>query len=152
MPSSAPSSDRARFGMRFSLLARRWRRALNALLADAGLTGASWAPLVHLAETGGGLTQKALARRVGVEGSSLVRILDILERDDLIERRRDDADGRARLIHLTAQGERRVEAIRQELGRGEAAMLADLSDAEITIMLDVLARIDRRMDELEQPA
>jgi len=132
------------------LLARRWRRALEARLAEAGLTGTSWVPLVHLEETGDGITQKELALLVGVDGSSLVRVLDILARDGLIERRRDEADGRARLIHLTAEGRQRVARIRDALGRGEGEMLVDLSDVEIEAMLDCFARIDRRMNELER--
>jgi MarR family transcriptional regulator for hemolysin len=132
------------------LLARRWRRALEVRLAEAGLTSTSWVPLIHLEETGDGITQKELALLVGVDGSSLVRVLDILARDGLIERRRDAADGRARLIHLTAEGRQRVARIRDELGRGEGEMLADLSDVEIEAMLDYFARIDWRMNELER--
>lgn len=148
-PVPSPPS-RARFGIRFSLLARRWRRALEVRLAEAGLTSTSWVPLIHLEETGDGITQKELALLVGVDGSSLVRVLDILARDGLIERRRDAADGRARLIHLTAEGRQRVARIRDELGRGEGEMLADLSDVEIEAMLDYFARIDWRMNELER--
>lgn len=144
------SLQRARFGICFSLLARRWRRALDARLAETGLTATSWVPLIHLEETGGGISQKALALLVGVDGSSLVRILDMLERDGLIERRRDEADGRARLIHLTAEGQRRVAEIRDELGQGEKEMLADFSDVEIQAMLDYFARLDRRMYDLER--
>ena len=116
-------SLRSRFGIRFSLLARRWRRSIEAQLAQAGLTDATWVPLVHLQETGGGITQKDLAALVGVDGSSLVRVLDILAREGLIERRRDEADGRARLIHLTPAGKVRVGEIRKELGRAEEAIL-----------------------------
>ncbi len=144
---STRSPQRARFGIRFSLLARRWRRTLDARLAEAGLTATSWVPLIHLEETGGGITQKELALLVGVDGSSLVRVLDMLVREGLIERRRDETDGRARLIHLTARGQRRVAEIRDELGRGEEEMLADLSDAEIEAMLDCFARIDQRLPE-----
>jgi len=143
---TAHPSARAAFGIRFSLLARRWRRVLDARLADVGLTAATWAPLIHLAETGGGITQKQLAWLVGVDGSSLVRVIDILARDGLIERRRDVADGRARLIDLTAQGKARVDEIRAALGEGEAQMLADLSDADIATMLDCFTRIEQRMD------
>lgn len=141
-------SPRSRFGIRFSLLGRRWRRTMEAQLAAAGLTDATWIPLVHLKETGGGITQKDLAALVGVDGSSLVRVLDILERQGLIERHRDESDGRARLIRLTAEGETRVGAIRRELARAEAAVLCDLSDRDIAGMLDCLDRIDRRMDAL----
>ncbi|SCW85221.1 MarR family transcriptional regulator, transcriptional regulator for hemolysin [Sphingobium faniae] len=149
---TSPTSHRARFGISFSLLARRWRRALDSCLAEAGLTATTWVPLIHLQETGGGITQKELAMLVGVDGSSLVRVLDILAREGLIERSRDETDGRARLIHLTAEGERRVAGIREELGRGEARMLMDISDDEITAMLEYFGRIDRRMQALEQSA
>ena len=142
------SSPRSRFGIRFSLVGRRWRRAVEGLLANAGLTDATWVPLVHLKETGGGISQKELAALVGVEGSSLVRVLDILEREHLIRRRRDDSDGRARLIDLTPEGEDRVAAIRRELARAEEAILCDLPDEEIARMLDSLEVIDRRMDAL----
>lgn len=140
---------RARFGMRFSLLARRWRRAIDSRLAAAGLTDATWVPLVHLHETGGGITQKALAQRVGVDGSSLVRVLDILCRQNLVERRADASDGRARLIHLTQTGQARVAEILRELAAAEQPLLAGLSDAELAAMLDGFDRIERQMQDGE---
>jgi len=117
-------TPRSQFGIRFSLLARRWRRALDIRLAQAGLTDATWVPLVHLHQTGGGLTQKELAALVGIDGSSLVRLLDILCRQGLAERRVDERDSRARLVHLTAQGEKRVAEIRQELAKGDTTALS----------------------------
>ncbi|MCV2447591.1 MarR family winged helix-turn-helix transcriptional regulator [Paracoccus sp. DMF] len=140
---------RARFGMRFSLLARRWRRAIDSRLAAAGLTDATWVPLVHLHETGGGITQKALAQRVGVDGSSLVRVLDILCRQNLVERRADASDGRARLIHLTETGQACVAEILRELSAAEAPLLAGLGDAELAAMLDGFDRIERQMQDGE---
>lgn len=148
MASMNPTS-RSRFGIRFSLLARRWRRALDAHLAAVGLTDVTWVPLIHLQETGGGITQKELALLVGVDGSSLVRVLDILCRQELVERRRDASDGRARLIYLTNMGVRRVAEIRRELLRVEDQLLADLSDADMDMMLGNLDTIERRMTELE---
>ncbi|MGB6009118.1 MarR family winged helix-turn-helix transcriptional regulator [Castellaniella sp.] len=148
----ATSTPRSRFGIRFSLLARRWRRRLDAHLAQAGLTDATWVPLIHLDETGGGMTQKDLALLVGVDGSSLVRVLDILERQGLIERRRSETDGRARLVHLTPDGKRRVAGIRQELGAGERALLSGLSEDEIDTLLRCFDRIDERIAALENAA
>lgn len=148
---SAPSSTspRARFGVRFALLARRWRRALDARLAEAGLSDATWVPLVHLHESGDGITQKELAALVGIDGSSLVRLLDILCRQGLVERRVDAADARARLVHLTDAGRARVAEIRRELGKGEAEMLADLSDADIAAMLRNFQLIEQRLQALQ---
>ncbi|GAA0692515.1 hypothetical protein GCM10009104_19570 [Marinobacterium maritimum] len=118
-------------------------------LAAAGLTDSIWAPLVHLRESGGGLVQKELAFLVGVDGSSLVRVLDILEREGLIERRRDAGDGRAKRIYLTQPGEARVNEILQEIGKAEAAMLSELTDDEIAAMFISFEKINCRMSELE---
>lgn len=142
-------SPRSRFGVRFALLARRWRRALDARLAQAGLSDATWVPLVHLQESGGGITQKELAALVGIEGSSLVRLLDILSQRGLVERRVDATDGRARLIHLTDAGRARVAEIRAELAKGEAEILADLSDDELATMLRHFERIAQRLQHLQ---
>lgn len=144
------SSPRARFGIRFSLLARRWRRALDAQLAAAGLSDATWLPLVHLQENGDGITQKDLAALVGIDSSSLVRLLDILSRSGLVERRVDPADARARRIHLTGAGRDRVAEIRAELARVEEDLLAGISDAELTAMLGHFAAIDRRLQAKAQ--
>ncbi|KAB2662549.1 MarR family transcriptional regulator [Brucella tritici] len=142
-------TPRSQFGIRFSLLARRWRRALDIRLAEAGLTDATWVPLVHLHQTGGGVTQKELAALVGIDGSSLVRLLDILCRQGLAERRVDERDSRARLVHLTAQGEKRVAEIRQELAKGEKEMLADLSDDDIASMLRSFDSIEHRLSQIK---
>lgn len=143
------TDSRFNFGIRFSLLARRWRQVLDAYLAAAGLTDATWIPLVHLHETGGGITQKELAALVGIDGSSLVRLIDILSRQGLVERRVDEADGRVRLVYLTPAGHSRVAEIRQELTKGEADMLTDLSDADIAVMLQYFGRIDQRLSALQ---
>lgn len=143
------TSVRSRFGIRFVLLARRWRRVLDTHLAHAGLTDATWAPLIHLSETGGGMAQKDLALLVGVDDSSLVRVLDILERQELIERRRSKADGRARLVYLTPGGKKRVTAIRREVRTSERKLLTGLTDAQITATLHAFAVIDQRITALE---
>jgi MarR family transcriptional regulator, transcriptional regulator for hemolysin len=145
----APTSPRARFGVRFSLLARRWRRALDAHLAARGLSDATWTPLVHLQESRDGITQKELAALVGIDGSSLVRLLDILHRQGLIERRVDAADGRARLVHLTDAGRARVAEIRRALVEAEAEILKDISDADIEGMLGHFALIEERLQAVQ---
>lgn len=147
-----PASLRARFGIRFSLLARRWRRALETHLAASGMTDATWVPLVHLKETGGGITQKELALRVGVDGSSLVRVLDILERDGLIERQRDEKDARAKLIYLTDLGLAREAQIRARLIEAEEVILDKMSDAEIDAMLVSFEAINHGLSDFEQEA
>ncbi|XAW87424.1 MarR family transcriptional regulator [Vibrio sp. CDRSL-10 TSBA] len=141
-------TPRTRFGLQFSFIARQWRRVMQAHLASIGLTDTTWVPLVHLSECKG-ITLKALALRVGVESSSLVRIIDSLERDGLVARRRDEADGRAKQIFLTEEGELRVAGIRAELSRFEASLLTEITDEEIEIMLSVFERLQPSLDNYE---
>lgn len=49
-------------------------------------------------------TQLDLARAVGIEGPTLVRHLDGLEQQGLVERRRDTIDRRAVQVELTTEG------------------------------------------------
>lgn len=145
---TGPASHRSRFGFQFVVLAWRWRRALDDRLAAVGLTDATWAPLVHLQEAGDGVSQKDLAANVGLDGSSLVRLLDILAGKALVERRIDPVDRRTNLVFLTQAGRTAVADIRNVLANAEAAMLADLSDHEIASMLTGFAKIDRHLEHL----
>ncbi len=140
-------SPRAAFGFRFVLLARAWRRELDHVLAGIGLTDATWAPLVHLDMLGDGISQKDLAWRVGIDGSSLVRLLDILARRGLIERRADPQDRRAKRIHLTEQGRAVLGDIRRTLAVTEDAMLDGLSDRQIAATLDLFDHVGMRLRE-----
>ncbi|MFG1372453.1 MarR family transcriptional regulator [Xanthobacter oligotrophicus] len=143
-----PISARERFGMLFVVVARHWRSALDASLADMGLSDATWSPLLHIGRSGGGLSQKDLAARVGIDGSSLVRLLDILAAKGLIERRQDPGDRRANLLFLTPAGREAMAEIQRLLNGIEARMLADLDDAEMEAVTKALERIDTRIRAL----
>ncbi|WMN55569.1 MarR family transcriptional regulator [Vibrio fluvialis] len=130
--------SRQKFGIKFSIAARLWRRHLDQRLAQAGIKDISWAPLLHLDEFGDGISQKDLAASVGMEGSTLVRLLDTLEQKGQIERQADSHDRRAKRIYLTDAGREQVSALRAELLQIETEMLADVSDEQIAVMLEVL--------------
>jgi len=146
-----PSTDlRHDFGITFSLLARRWRQKLHQRLAEAGVATATWPPLVHLSRQGGGLNQKELAALVGVDSSSLVRVLDQLERDALLERRRGAEDGRTRLLYLTAKGEAYVAELMRLIHEIEDDLTATLSQSELAQAMQIFAKIDAQL-RAEEP-
>lgn len=149
--SPPPAPKRKRFGFVFITLARKWRQAIDHELAQAGLTDASWTPLIHLAEGGEGIQQSELAQRLGVESSSLVRVIDLLENRGLVERRIDPADRRARHLYLSPAGWAEVEALRQKLYPIEAHLLAGLSEAEIAAMMAGFDQIQAQINA-PQPA
>lgn len=143
-------SSRLRFGLELVLVARRWRRIVDQRLAARGLSDASWTPLVHLAVAGDGITQTELAERIGLDGSSLVRTLDRLAGQGLIERRLDPGDRRLRRIHLTEAGRQATRAIREKLTSAEFELLADFTDDELAALLDGFDRLSQRITTLEK--
>ena len=142
----APSRDRLGFLM--VTLTRQWRRFVEEQLAANGLTDATWTPLLHLRAWGDGVTQKELAERVGLDGSSLVRLLDILEGKGWVERRADAADRRSKRIFLTTEGNQAVDNIRATMLEAELSMLQDLDEAEVEAMLGGVQKIRSRIDQM----
>jgi len=88
------------FARSLAVSSRMWKRYLDLQFRDLGLSQARWSVLFEISrneET----TQIELARTLGIEAASLVRLLDGLERAGLIERRPSTEDRRAKTLHLT---------------------------------------------------
>ncbi|TCK08699.1 MarR family winged helix-turn-helix transcriptional regulator [Marinobacterium mangrovicola] len=140
------------FGYRLVSLARRWRRFVDMRLAEAGLTDATWVPLMHLYRNGDGISQKELASRAGLDKSTLVRLLDLLVEKSLLERRVDTEDRRARLIYLTDAGRRQVDEINTLVVATECEALGGLDESTVLQMLNYFESIETRLDlALENP-
>ncbi|MGK9168266.1 MarR family transcriptional regulator [Inquilinus limosus] len=144
MPSN-PSAARADFGFRLFLVARLWRREVDEALGRYGLSAATWQPLLHVSRLGEGIRQRDLAESLGIEGPSLVRLLDLLESQGLIERREDEADRRAKAVHLTADGRTLVEGIQGVTAEIRERLLAGISDEDMMLCLGLLGRIERNI-------
>ena len=142
-----PSAQQIDFGFRVARIARRLRQAVDAELRVLGLTEATWRPLVYVRRLGDGVRQKELATALSIEGPSLVRLLDNLERRGLIERRADETDRRARGIHLTRTGRDLAKRAAKVGGEIQARLLANVPPAELLACQHVLASIERDLEE-----
>ncbi|MBS0523754.1 MAG: MarR family transcriptional regulator [Proteobacteria bacterium] len=117
-----------------------------------GLTEATWRPLIYLRSLGDGVRQKELATAMSIEGPSLVRLLDSLERRGFIERREDENDRRARGIHLTRAG--RDLAVRAaRIGNDlQKRLMGSVPAADLEICERVLETLERELEEPQQAA
>jgi MarR family transcriptional regulator for hemolysin len=79
---------------------------------------------------------------MGIEGPSLVRLIDLLAAEGLVERREDPTDRRAKMLHITALGETKVAEITRVLGRVRADLLNGISGDALATTFDVLRRIE----------
>ncbi len=134
--------DRTNLLFRLAHLTRRWRQVLDAEFHASGLTDATWRPLLHLHLLGDGIRQKDLAASVGIEGPSLVRLLDSLVAKGLIERFEDVADRRAKLLCLTPAGRSLVARIHTTMLTLDDELLSPFSDREISRMAAFIERLE----------
>ena len=84
---------------------RQWRRITDQALVASNISEATAAPLIWIGRLGGGVRQITLASYVGIEGPSLVRLRDQLEAAELVIRKEDSSDRRAKtFFRLTERG------------------------------------------------
>jgi MarR family transcriptional regulator for hemolysin len=138
-------SLRERFGFALGQLSRLWRKELDRRLSPYGLTEARWLALLHLSRMSHPVTQKDLAARIGVQGPTLVRTLDWLEAEGLIERRPIEGDRRAKSLHLTEKARpslARIQAVAEGL---REELFADVGEEEMLACLAVFERLGDRL-------
>ncbi|MEZ2131568.1 MULTISPECIES: MarR family winged helix-turn-helix transcriptional regulator [unclassified Sinorhizobium] len=136
------------FTMNLLTTGRQWRKAVDQALSAHGISEACASPLVWIGRLGGGVRQVVLANHVGIEGPSLVRLLDQLEALGLVVRKDDPTDRRAKGLWLTAEGEKlaaHMEDVLDEL-RGRILAKVDKSDIEAAI------RVLQAFEDAPQPA
>jgi MarR family transcriptional regulator, transcriptional regulator for hemolysin len=144
MENGAKINVREQFGFRLGQLSRLWRARLDKKMRPHGLTQARWVVLMYLQRGADGQQQKALAAFVGIEGPTLVHILDKLESQGLIERRQDEADRRGKTVHLTDEGWRMIGVLDDVAVELRSEHLAGISDADLAHCLAVFDRIQQQ--------
>jgi MarR family transcriptional regulator, transcriptional regulator for hemolysin len=133
-------------GVELVQLGRRWRRILDVELSGYGLTDATWRPLFHLGRLGNGIRQTELAEALGIQGPSLVRLLDNLERDGLIVRREDRGDRRAKSLIMTEAGRRVYEQVQAVTEQVADRLLAGADAADLAAAARLFARLDSALE------
>ncbi|MBP55223.1 MAG: MarR family transcriptional regulator, partial [Marinobacter sp.] len=132
---------RDQFPFAVARVTRRWRKLLDERLKDLGVTQARWTTMVYLQQGGEGLTQRELARLMAIENPTLVRLLDSLEQQGLIERRPCPNDRRARRLHLTKDGTEFMNVLTERAARLREEMLDGISDRDIEGAVKVFHKI-----------
>ncbi len=86
-----------------SLAHLRVRELTNEALKAAGLVTPLYGTLTTL-DASGPASQQAIAERLGLSGTAILKTVDRLEADGLVKRRRDPTDRRAYALELTPAG------------------------------------------------
>ncbi|APH57965.1 Transcriptional regulator, MarR family [Granulibacter bethesdensis] len=124
-----------------------WRREITRNVSHFGLTEASWRPLFYLGRAGDGVRQVELARMLDIESPSLVRLLDLLEGQSLIERYEDPADRRSKLLRMTAEGRRVLDQVLAICCRTDQALMALIEPEQLTACIKTLSDLEQALTE-----
>lgn len=134
-------SPRAQLSSGLLVAARQWQRLADQAFAEFGLSSACTGPLLMVGRSGGGIRQVALAQQLGMEGPSLVRLLDKLAAQGLVRREADSSDRRANQLWLTDAGQALVGRIEIRLDALRAEVFGALSEAQVQTVLTLWEQI-----------
>jgi DNA-binding MarR family transcriptional regulator len=127
-------------------LLNRAARTMAQQLADelrpAGVGIGQWAVLLFL-WAHDGMSQAELSRVVAIEPPTMVRTIDRMVRDRLVERRPDPDDGRISRIHLTRRGRSLRDVLVPKAVEVNRRQLARMTDADQRTLLRLLATLSQ---------
>lgn len=127
---------------------RLFRRGFGCRIQDLGLSEAQWRTLGTLVRSEG-LSQSALAERLGIGKARLGNLVDHLERAGLVCRRPDGDDRRIKRLYLTPGAIPTTKTMRQRFQEFEREFMDGISPQREKVMSDELRRIYRNLVGVE---
>lgn len=135
-------------GHLISLAARGFTRLSEARLKPLGF-GVGHLPVLVALQDGQASTQRDLARFARTEQPPMAQMLARMDRDGLIQRTPDPADGRSSRITLTEVAQTRMPDAIAALLRGNQEALRGFTDDEAEMFVALLKRLIANLDWIE---
>jgi len=109
-------------------------------MADDAITPGQFGVLSIISENPG-LNQSSLAKTIGIERSTMVGVIDGLERRGLVTRTRSETDKRSYVLALSHQGAQQLKHTREKVSDHERRMTESLSAKERRQLIRLLKKI-----------
>jgi MarR family transcriptional regulator for hemolysin len=135
-----------RFSAALHNSARGWRLAVDRRLKGLGLSQAAWMTVAVAAKARAPLAQVELADRVGVEGATMVAMLDRLAKAGLVRRTACTEDRRVKRVSLTSAGEALYAKVRVEAAAVRRELLAGVDPRLLETATTLLEHIQATID------
>lgn len=129
------------FTHRLMPLARAYRRYIDKGLSSLELSHTTALAVMLIGRMGDGLRQGTLAEELGLEGASLVPLIQQLLQAGLLDRRPDPEDGRAKTLHLTDAGRSLAAEVEERSATLRARVFAGIPDEDVRAALRVMDRL-----------
>ncbi|MEV4084228.1 MarR family winged helix-turn-helix transcriptional regulator [Nonomuraea fuscirosea] len=132
--------SRRRLGYLLKHANLRLSELVGAALAPYGIDGREFAVLALL-DSPVPMSQLDAARRLGIDRTTMVAMVDALERKDLVRRRPHPDDRRKNVVEPTERGHRTLGGARIAVDAAEEEFLSALSGGDAGLLRDVLERL-----------
>jgi MarR family transcriptional regulator, transcriptional regulator for hemolysin len=120
-----------RFSDALHSTSRSWRQAVDRRLKYLGVSQASWMTIAIAAKADSPLSQSELADRLGVEGATMVAMVDRLVKAGLVVRQASATDRRVKRVVLTAAGMAVYEKVKTEADTLRKQLLAKMDGKKL---------------------
>lgn len=127
-----------RFADALHSTARAWRQAVDRRLKYLGVSQASWMTIAVAAKAPTPLSQSELADKLGVEGATMVAMVDRLVKAGLSVRVPSSADRRVNHVLLTDAGQQLYAKVKAEAAAVRQDLLSSIDPVKLEIAAEVL--------------
>ena len=128
--------------------ARAWRQALDRRLKYLGVSQASWMTIAVAAKARTPLSQSELADRLGVEGATMVSMVDRLVKAGLVIRQPSTTDRRVKRVVLTQTGDVLYDKVRAEAVAFRKELLANMEPKALLTATELLEKLQGILDSM----
>jgi len=135
-----------RFSTALHGTARAWRQLLDRRMRDLGVSQAGWTTIALVAKARTPLSQSELAGSLGVEGPSMVAMLDRLQKAGLIVREQSAADRRVKLVRLTDDGKLLYRQVRDKAAAFRSELLRGIDSDQLAVATALLERLQADLE------
>lgn len=120
--------------------AKKLADEFNRRLQEHGTTRVQWIALFYIGKAGE-ISQKELSDYMDIKESSMVRLIDRMEKEELVERRKDSEDRRITKIILTDKGKFLIEELMPRGQEFQDDVLKGISKEDLEVFKEVLQRM-----------
>lgn len=121
---------------------KRLKQGLADMLRTFNITTDQWIILRKVYLDSGHYNQRALAQECYKEYAAITRMIDIMEKKNLLERRNSKEDRREYILYITDKGKELYEATLPTVERSYDQLNSYLTDDEIEIVVKILSKLD----------
>jgi len=135
-----------RFSNALHASSRSWRQAVDQRLKYLGVSQASWMTVAFVAKARTPLSQSELADRLGVEGATMVAMIDRLVKAGLVMREASVTDRRVKRVVLTPAGLEVYEKVKAEAAALRRELLANVDSNKLLAATELLEALQGIID------